>query len=77
MKTYEEVKADIDYLYSKINWGSSFLDAKAIQIMNELPESIRTMKRDCCCTPDETTGNLSAQCCNICGGYQEPYSVTQ
>jgi hypothetical protein len=28
-------KEDWDYLCSKINWGSSFLDAKAITIMNE------------------------------------------
>jgi len=26
---------DYDYLCSKINWGASFLDAKAIRIMNE------------------------------------------
>jgi len=28
------INEDIDYLFSKINWGSSFLDAKAIDIMN-------------------------------------------
>lgn len=26
---------DLEYLYSKINWKDSFMDAKAIQIMNE------------------------------------------
>jgi len=26
---------DIEYLFSKIDWKNSFLDAKAIQIMNE------------------------------------------
>lgn len=71
MKTQAEVLADIDYLFSKINWGSSFLDAKAIRIMNELPNSIRTMQKPCTCTPDETTGNIQSQCCNVCGGTQE------
>ena len=27
-------KEDWDYLCSRINWGGSFMDAKAIQIMN-------------------------------------------
>jgi len=27
-------KEDWDYLASKINWGTSFLDAKAVRIMN-------------------------------------------
>lgn len=26
---------DLDYLYDKINWSESFLDAKAVEIMNE------------------------------------------
>lgn len=32
----------IDYLFSKINWGDSAMDAKAIQIMNTLKSDIRT-----------------------------------
>lgn len=28
-------KEDLDYLFSKIDWGNSFLDARAIQIMNQ------------------------------------------
>ena len=31
---------DIDYLYGRINWKDSFLDAKAVMIMNELKERI-------------------------------------
>jgi len=34
-KKREELRKDIDYLFSKINWSASFLDAKAITIMNE------------------------------------------
>jgi hypothetical protein len=30
----------IDYLFNKINWGASFLDAKAVRIMNELKADI-------------------------------------
>ena len=38
MKTINE---KIDYLFSKINWGSSNLDAKAIEIMNNLKADIQ------------------------------------
>lgn len=31
---------DMEYLFSKINWGESFLDAKAIDIMNTLRKRI-------------------------------------
>jgi len=30
-----------DYLCSKINWSSSFLDAKAIEIMNKPLEELK------------------------------------
>lgn len=35
-----KVLEDLDYLFSKINWGQSNLDAKAIQIMNSLKADI-------------------------------------
>lgn len=31
---------DIDYLFKKINWGDSFLDARAVEIMNHLKSKI-------------------------------------
>ncbi len=34
-KSFEEIKKEINYLFSKINWGASFLDADAVRIMNE------------------------------------------
>lgn len=42
MKTdkLKEIQEDIDHLFSKINWGASFLDGKAAAIMNELKSSI-------------------------------------
>jgi hypothetical protein len=44
MKTRDEICKDIDYLFSKINWGTSFLDAEAIQIMNSLKTDIRSLE---------------------------------
>lgn len=34
------INQKIDYLFSKINWNDSPLDAQAIQIMNELKSDI-------------------------------------
>ena len=31
----KQTREDIKYLFSKVNWGEGFLDAKAIKIMNE------------------------------------------
>jgi len=31
----KKTSGDIKYLFSKINWSNSFLDAQAIKIMNE------------------------------------------
>ncbi len=40
------VKEDeLEYFLSKINFESSFLDAKAIKIMNDLPFTIREANR--------------------------------
>ena len=30
----DEIKSDIEYIFSKINWQHSFLDAQAIQYKN-------------------------------------------
>ena len=43
-KTAEEVNEDLKYLFGKINWGASNLDAKAITIMNEIPKDIRNLE---------------------------------
>lgn len=40
MKETKQIKENIDYLFSKINWGDSALDAKAITIMNTLKKDI-------------------------------------
>lgn len=40
MKTKEQICKDIEYLFGKIDWASSFLDAEAITIMNELRRDI-------------------------------------
>lgn len=42
--TKADINSNIDYLFKKINWGSSFLDAKAIQIMNELKSDIAKLE---------------------------------
>jgi hypothetical protein len=46
MKTKEEIIEDLNYLFSKINWGTSFLDAKAITIMNEISKDIKELKNE-------------------------------
>lgn len=38
-----ELLDEVGYLFSKINWGASALDAKAIEIMNELKSKIKTL----------------------------------
>lgn len=45
MITAKEINEDLDYLYSKINWGASFLDSKAVTIMNELSGKIRDLEK--------------------------------
>lgn len=47
------INEDIDYLFSKINWGSSFLDAKAINIMNTLKAKIEEDKAESQAVADE------------------------
>ena len=41
----KQINEDLDYLYSKINWGASFLDSKAVTIMNELSGKIRDLEK--------------------------------
>jgi len=45
MITAKQINEELDYLYSKINWGTSFLDSKAITIMNELSGKIRDLEK--------------------------------
>ena len=40
MKTAREINENLDYLFGKINFGASGLDAKAIDIMNTLTSDI-------------------------------------
>lgn len=35
-KEIEKINEDLGYLFDKINWGDSFLDAKAVCILNEI-----------------------------------------
>jgi hypothetical protein len=44
-----------DYLCTKINWGASFLDAKAVQCMNELGIELRQM-----CAPKDVSSKEDA-----------------
>lgn len=39
--TEQLVADEISYLFSKINWAESWLDAKAIQVMNNLNRHIK------------------------------------
>lgn len=41
MKTLKE---KITYLFSKINWGASFLDAEAVTIMNTIGSDVEQLK---------------------------------
>lgn len=45
-KKIELLNKDIAYLFSKIDFGKSFLDAKAITIMNNLGKSIDAIEED-------------------------------
>lgn len=47
MKTKEEILKGIEYLFSKINWGASFLDAEAVQVMNSLTRDIQALAVHC------------------------------
>lgn len=38
-----EINEDLDYLFSKINIGLSFFDARAIKIMNEVRSTIKDL----------------------------------
>lgn len=52
----QKLRKDLDYLFSKINWGDSFLDANAARIMNEFwkdliesdKEFIKRLKENIC-----------------------------
>ena len=46
-KTKTQILEDIKYLFSKINWGSSFLDAQAVGIMNTLSQDIQAISMMC------------------------------
>ena len=40
----KQILEDLDYLFKKINWGASFLDARAAQIMNEISNNIAALE---------------------------------
>jgi hypothetical protein len=52
MEKYKEEKMkiveDLNYLFSKINWGDSFLDARAVSIMNEISHRIGKIGEEKC-----------------------------
>ena len=39
-------REDLEYLFSKVNWGASFLDAQAITIMNEFWKNINESDKE-------------------------------
>lgn len=44
-KTADEINKNLDYLFSKIDWGKSALDAEAITIMNEVCSDIKALEK--------------------------------
>lgn len=42
----EELFKEIDYLFSKINWKDSAMDAKAIEVMNTLKSKIEQQRNE-------------------------------
>jgi hypothetical protein len=42
--TAKKINENIDYLFSKIDWGRSWLDAAAITIMNNLRKDINALE---------------------------------
>lgn len=42
--TAEEINNNISYLFEKIDWGKSWLDSKAIDIMNNLSKNIKKLE---------------------------------
>lgn len=45
MKTAKEINQDLAYLFSKINWADSWLDAKAVTIMNQIGKDIKELEK--------------------------------
>jgi hypothetical protein len=43
-KTAKEIRENLNYLFSKISWEHSFLDAKAVTIMNEIGQDIMNLE---------------------------------
>jgi hypothetical protein len=43
--TADKINKDIEYLFSKIDWGESFLDARAVDIMNNLRKRIDRLNK--------------------------------
>lgn len=46
MKTADQITKDLSHLFSKINWGKSALDAKAIEIMNTIGTDIKALENN-------------------------------
>lgn len=44
MKTADQITKDLSYLFSKINWGASPIDAKAAEIMNTIGADIKALE---------------------------------
>lgn len=64
------VSEKIDYLFKKINWRASFLDAEAIQIMNNLKLDIHKEKLDAI---NKLIDDLDDKICfGELGGIEEP-----
>jgi hypothetical protein len=44
MKTADQITKDLSYLFSKINWGASNIDAKSAEIMNTIGADIKALE---------------------------------
>lgn len=46
MKTADQINKDLNYLFSKINFADSNLDAEAIGIMNTIGRDIKALEKN-------------------------------
>lgn len=59
MNEEKTICEQLNYLFSKINWGSSFLDAQAITIMNTIGSKIDMLEA-------EALGLERVKACDTC-----------
>lgn len=63
MNLEERIYCAIAHGLSDVETNRNITSSIQLATENVLTE----IKRGCVCDPDETTGDISIQCCNICG----------